>query len=266
MGSLSVPIVIPPVFHPLSNRGIFMEGIGGKLRATRLAWKLTLREVEQRTLRLAQQWGNPAYRISASWLDRVERENRGLSATKLIVLASVYSLTPEQMLALCPPSASSDTLSEEVSVPNATLLAEGSLESHAKVWLPDSLVDDVPPESTSLLPVEAGLLPSHYRRGIIGQQDRTLEPMIRPGSMVLIDTQKRSIAGRREWNHEFDRPIYFLMTRQGYVSGFCELDKETDWLTVIPHALSFESNRRWRFKKEIEVVGTVVAAIVRRVN
>jgi hypothetical protein len=34
---------------------------------------------------------------------------------------------------------------------------------------------------------------------------------------------------------------------------------------VIPHALSFESNRRWRLKKEIEVVGTVVAAIVRRV-
>jgi hypothetical protein len=242
-----------------------MEGIGGKLRATRMAWKLTLREVEQRTLRLAQQWGNPSYRISASWLDRVERENRGLSATKLIVLASVYSLTPEQMLALCPPAGAS-TLSEEVSVPNATLLAEGTLEANAKIWLPDSLVNDAPPDSTALLPSEPGMLPNHYRRGIIGRQDRTLEPMIRAGSIVLIDTQKRSIAGRREWNHEFDRPIYFLMTREGYVSGFCELDRETDWLTVIPHALSFESNRRWRFKKEIEVVGTVVAAVVRRTN
>jgi hypothetical protein len=242
-----------------------MEGIGGKLRATRLAWKLTLREVEQRTLRLAQQWGNPSYRISASWLDRVERENRGLSATKLIVLASVYSLTPEQMLALCPP-AGAGTLAEEVSVPNATLLAEGTLEANAKIWLPDSLVTDTPPESTALLPSEPGLLPNHYRRGIIGRQDRTLEPMIRAGSIVLIDTQKRSIAGRREWNHEFDRPIYFLMTREGYVSGFCELDRETDWLTVIPHALSFESNRRWRFKKEIEVVGTVVATVVRRTS
>jgi transcriptional regulator with XRE-family HTH domain len=242
-----------------------MEGIGGKLRATRLAWKLTLREVEQRTLRLAQQWGNPAYRISASWLDRVERENRGLSATKLIVLASVYSLTPKQMLALCPPAGES-TLSEEVSVPNATLLAEGMLEASAKILLPDSLVTETPPEATALLPSEPGLVPSHYRRGIIGRQDRTLEPMIRAGSIVLIDTQKRSIAGRREWNHEFDRPIYFLMTREGYVSGFCELDRETDWLTVIPHALSFESNRRWRFKKEIEVVGTVVAAVVRRTS
>ncbi len=242
-----------------------MEGIGGKLRATRLAWKLTLREVEQRSLRLAQQWGNPSYRISASWLDRVERENRGLSATKLIVLATVYSLTAEQMLALCPPAGMGFTASEESSGPNATLMAEGPLEAQAKIWLPDHLVTDTPPEATALLPPAENGVPSHYRRAIIGRQDRTLEPMIRAGSVVLIDTQKRVIAGRREWNHEFDRPIYFLMTREGYVAGFCELDRETDWLTVIPHALSFEVNRRWRLKREIEVVGTVVAAMVRRI-
>jgi transcriptional regulator with XRE-family HTH domain len=240
-----------------------MEGIGGKLRATRLAWKLTLREVEERSLRLAQQWGNPAYRISASWLDRVERENRGLSATKLIVLASIYSLGAEHLLGLMPPTTAAADPLEEVSVPNATLLAEGPLEDHAKVWLPNTLVTDPPPETTTLLAPLQGL-PAHYRRGIIGREDRTLEPMIRPGSIVLIDTQKRTIAGRREWNHEFDRPIYFLLTRNGYVSGFCELDKESEWLTVIPHALSFEQNRRWRFRKEIEVVGTVVAAFVRR--
>jgi hypothetical protein len=139
------------------------------------------------------------------------------------------------------------------------------LEAQAKIWLPDRLVTDTPPEATGLLPLVENGMPSHYRRGIIGRQDRTLEPMIQAGSMVLIDTQKRVIAARREWNHEFDRPIYFLMTREGYVAGFCELDRETDWLTVIPHALSFASNRRWRLKKEIEVVGMVVAAVVRRV-
>jgi len=230
-----------------------MDGIGSRLRAARLAWKLTLREVEQRTLRLAEKWGNPAYRISASWLDRVERENRGLSATKLIVLATVYSMTPEQMLGMCPPAETTFTPAEEASVPNATLLAEGNLEAYAKVWLPDRLATDSPPEATALLAAEEGLVPGHYRRGVIGLQDRTLEPMIPAGSIVLIDTQRKSIASRREWNHEFDRPIYFLHTRSGYLCGFCELDRETDWLTVIPHALSFESNRRWKYKKEIEV-------------
>ena len=241
-----------------------MEGIGAKLRATRLAWKLTLREVEQRSLRLAQKWGNPSYRISASWLDRVERENRGLSATKLIVLASVYSLTAEQMLALCPQGGSTFAAAEEPLGPNATLIVEGPLEAQAKIWLPDQLVTDTPPAVTALLPPAEDGQPSHYCRGIIGLQDRTLEPMIPAGSIVLIDTQKRVIAGRKEWNHEFDRPIYFLLTREGYVAGFCELDRETDWLTVIPHALSFQSNRRYRLKKEIEVVGTVVAVVVRR--
>ena len=241
-----------------------MEGIGGQLRATRQAWKLTLREVEERSVRLARQWENPAYRISASWLDRVERENRGLSAPKFIVLASIYSLSAEQMLALVPLTGVATGPLEEVSVPNATLLVDGPLEDHAKFWLPDTLVDDAPPESTTLLPPLDGMLPTSYRRGIIGRDDRTLEPMIPPGSILLIDTQKKSIAGRREWNHEFDRPIYFLLTRKGYVSGFCELDKEGEWLTVIPHALSFEQNRRWRYRKEIEVVGPIVGVFVRR--
>ena len=89
--------------------------------------------------------------------------------------------------------------------------------------------------------------------------------MIRAGSIVLINTQKRAIASRREWNHEFDRPIYFLLTRTGYVSGFCELDKEQEWLTLVPHPLSYETNRRWRYRKEIEVIGTVAAVFMRRV-
>lgn len=244
-----------------------MEGIGGKLRAARVHWRLTLREVEERSVRLAEQWGNPSYRISASWLDRVERENRVLSATKLIVLAVIYGLTAAQLLALGSPVEANPELLEQISSPNATLLlAKGPLEEHAKLWLPDKLVTDPPPEMTMLLPAEQGVMPVHFRRGIIGHRDRSLEPMIRAGSIVLIDTQKRAIASRREWNHEFDRPIYFLLTRTGYVSGFCELDKESEWLTLVPHPLSHETNRRWRYRKEIEVIGTVAAMFMRRVG
>jgi len=243
-----------------------MEGIGGKLRAARVQWQLTLREVEDRSARLAEQWGNPAYRISASWLDRVEREDGGLSATKLIVLAVIYGLSAEQMLGMCTPASVDPAQFEQSSRPNATmLLVKGALEEHAKLWLPDKLVTDPPPQDTMLLPPEQAVVPVHYRRGIIGQRDRTMEPMMKAGSIVLIDTQKRAIAHRREWTNEFDRPIYFLMTHKGYVSGWCELDKDADWLTVVPHPLSFESSRRWRYKKEIEVIGTVAAMFMRRV-
>jgi hypothetical protein len=136
-----------------------MECIGGKLREARVKWRLTLREVEERSSRLAQEWGNPAYKISASWLDRVEREDRGLSATKLIVLAVIYGLTAEQMIALCPASSTPPSHQlESVSAPNATLLlSQGPLEDHARNWLPDSFVVDTPPDAPTLLPPMQGI-------------------------------------------------------------------------------------------------------------
>jgi transcriptional regulator with XRE-family HTH domain len=246
-----------------------MDGIGIQLRAARQRLGLTLREVEDRTFQLAQQWGNTAYRISASWLDRVERENRGLSATKLIVLAFIYNLTMEQMLALCPGVNESPAQLELVSSPNATLLlTEGPLADHAKLWAPDTLVTDPPIENTMLLQSDQGVLPVHYRRGIIGRRDKTLEPMVLAGSIVLIDTQKRTIAKRKEWTNEFDRPIYFLLTRVSYFCGFCELDKQGEYLKLVPHALSPQTEddeeRRWKYRKQVEVVGTVAAVFTRR--
>jgi hypothetical protein len=35
--------------------------------------------------------------------------------------------------------------------------------------------------------------------------------MIPAGSIVHIDTQERAISSRRNWAHEFQRPIYFLI-------------------------------------------------------
>jgi hypothetical protein len=87
--------------------------------------------------------------------------------------------------------------------------------------------------------------------------------MIPAGSIVQIDTQKRAILSRKDWKHEFQRPIYFLMTREGYVCGWCELDKSSDWLTLIPHPLSPASSRRWRYRKEIENLGRVVVVAIR---
>jgi transcriptional regulator with XRE-family HTH domain len=246
-----------------------MESIGAQLRAARGRLKLTLREVEERSNTLAQQWGHSGYRISHSWLDRIERENRGLSATKLIVLAFIYNLTMDQMLALCPGATDSTAQLEQVTSPNATLLlADGPLEEHAKLWLPDRLVTDPAPDATMLLARDQGILPTHLRRGVIGQKDHTMEPMIPSGSLVLIDTQKRAIGGRKEWMNDFDRPVYFLFTRLGYHCGFCELDKREQWLRLVPHMLSRDpqedGEKRWRYRKEVEVIGTVAWSFIRR--
>lgn len=244
-----------------------MNGIGIQLRAARRRAGLKLREVEERSSLAAQQWGNTAYKISASWLDRIENENRGLSATKLIVLAYIYNLTMDQMFALCPGTTDSSAQLEHIASPNSTLLLlKGPLEEHARLWLPDSLLTDPPPEDTMLLQSDQGVLPVHLRRGAIGRHDRTMEPMILRGSIVLIDTQKRAIAGRKDWTNEFDRPIYFVFTRTGYYCGFCELDRNQEWLQLVPHQLSPEpKDKRWKYRKEVEVIGTIAGLFTRRV-
>ena len=59
-----------------------MGGIGAKLRTIRRQWQLSLREVEKRSRHLAQEKGNQSYQVSASWLDRLEREEHELSVSK----------------------------------------------------------------------------------------------------------------------------------------------------------------------------------------
>jgi len=240
-----------------------MKEIGARLRAVRKKWGLTLREVEERSASLAEKWGKDSFRISASWLDRVEREGRGLSFPKFIVLAVIYSISPDELLTFCPSAAGESQSSEYPSSPNTTLLlTDGPLEDHARRWLPESVAVDPVPEDTTLLSPESHL-PSHYRRGIIGRSDKTLDPMIRPGSIVLINTQRRAIAHRREWNNEFDRPIDFLLTRSGYICGWCDLDEDSRWLTLAPHPLSYVTPQRWRYRKEVEVIGRVAAVLLR---
>src|SRR5580698_11433467 len=80
------------------QKGSVMGGIGLRLRAIRQQWQLSLREVEERSLRFAQERGSQSYQVSASWLDRLEREEHELTVNKLIALAEIYNLPTDQLL------------------------------------------------------------------------------------------------------------------------------------------------------------------------
>jgi transcriptional regulator with XRE-family HTH domain len=238
-------------------------GIGAKLRSIRQQWRLSLREVEDRSLRFAQERENLSFKVSASWLNRLEREKHELTVNKLIVLADIYNLPTEQLLRSIQPDGQ-NLVPEQHSGPNATtLLTSGRLAEDASYLLSDIFDPDQLPDETGLLSVHEGLSSTSYRHGIIGKRDRTLDPMIQAGSVVQIDTQRRAISSRKDWTHEFQRPIYFLMTREGYVCGWCELDKNSEWLTLVPHPLSPVSSRRWKYRIEIENMGRVAGVAVR---
>src|ERR1700721_866473 len=241
-----------------------MAGMGTRLRTIRQQWQLSLREVEERSLRSAQEQGNQSYQVSASWLDRLEREEHELTVNKLIALADIYNVPTEQLLRSTHPDKAQTLILRQLSSPNATiLLTEGPLEDQAKYLLPDPPVAIEPPEETTLLAPGGGPSIAPYRAGSIGKRDLTLDPMIPAGSIVQIDTQKRTISSRKDWTHEFQRPIYFLMTGDAYVCGWCELDRSSDWLTLIPHPLSPASSRRFKYRQEIENLGRVIFVAIR---
>ncbi len=190
-----------------------MEWIGGTLEAIRLQCKLSLREVEERSRIFAQERGDNSYRISATGLSRLKKKRLGVTVNKLIALAHIYGIHPEELF---------------------------------RSLYPVSLRGDPPPDETTLLSPESPLLPAPYKWAIIGKHDRTLEPLIPTGSIVQIDTRKREISPRKEWARELRRPIYFLKTADAYFCGWCEFDPLEEILTLVPHPLSPASSRRWR--------------------
>jgi hypothetical protein len=99
--------------------------------------------------------------------------------------------------------------------------------------------------------------------GYIGLEDYTLFPLIRPGSLVEIDANQRRISTEK-WNTEFDRPIYFVELRNGYVCSWCQVDRGQ--LIVIPHPHSLQDVRRFDYPTQAEIVGRVTGVTMRLVS
>lgn len=242
-----------------------MAGIGGMLRSVRIQWGLSLRDVKKRSLGLADEWGSRSYEVSGSWLCKAERGEFDITVPKLISLATIYSRPPEELLKHCLPAPPRSVVRNQFFGPNSTVLVTGGglLDQEERSLLPDGFSSGPIPENTMLLPLEVDTASTPIRRAVVGCRDRALFPMIRPGSVLKIDTRKKAIASPKDWTNEFDRPIYVLQTHEGLVSGWCELDKEGQWLTLITHNLSRVVSQRWRYKKDVEVIGRAVAVALR---
>lgn len=69
--------------------------------------------------------------------------------------------------------------------------------------------------------LEGTLLDGHqkYRYGYIGLKDRRMTPLLRPGSIVMVDVSMRRIRDL-DWTSEYDRPLFFVEVREGYRCGW----------------------------------------------
>jgi hypothetical protein len=162
-----------------------------------------------------------------------------------------------------------------IGVPKTHLLDSGADVDIDKVSLPVRFKPEFRLEKTSLLArivekwdeIPVGFLQHLDLRksmyGYIGLEDYTLFPLIRPGSLVQIDASQRKISAEK-WKTEFDRPIYFVELRNGYVCSWCQVDRAQ--LIVIPHPHSHQDVRRFDYPSQAEIVGRVTGVAMQIVG
>lgn len=239
---------------------------GSHLKQARERLGLTFRGVEQASYDLAAHHGRPEFIIRISRLADIE--NRGVTPGlhKLYALATIYHLSP---LEVC----------RWYDVPLENHFSDGAALAAPKTHLaapPTSLHLPIrfdpafDPRRTEYLSrmveswgqLEGALFNGHarYRYGYIGLDDHRMEPLLRPGSLVLVDPALQQVRNSG-WNNEYERPIYFLDVRDAYRCGWCF--REGSRLILQPHPLSACPPEMWRCPEEAEVVGQVVGVVMR---
>lgn len=240
---------------------------GHRLRQVRERLGLTYRDVERCSFELATQRGRQEFILHISRLADIENHEVVPSIHKTYTLAVIYHLSPLDIL-------------RWYDVPFDEFFGDSALfstpESHLmappkSLRVPLNFDPAFDPKRTEFLSrmVERwgkfeGVLTAsssaqhHY--GYIGTSDRRMVPILRPGSIVLVDTSVRRIQDA-DWSTEYDRPMYFVEIRTGYRCGWFYQDGSR--LCMQPHPLSRCVPESWSTPQEAEVVGRVVGFVTR---
>ena len=239
---------------------------GSRLRLARDRLGLTYRDVERASYELASQRGRPEFIVRISRLADIENRQVTPSIYKLYTLAVIYHLNP---LDVCQwyevPLRNHFSDGTHVGAPNTHLVAPPTA-----LRLPVRFDPGFDPHRTEYLSrmvetwgeLEAALFNGQprYRYGYIGMDDHMMEPLLRPGSLVLVDPALHQVRNSG-WKNEYERPIYFVDVRDGYRCAWCLL--EGSRLILQPHPLSACAPEVRRCPDEAEVVGQVTGVVMR---
>jgi hypothetical protein len=242
---------------------------GKKLRAERARVGLSTRAVQELSQRIAREKNNQEYYISHAWLTDAESGKFTPTIYKLYSLNLIYKCNFIDMMAFFGLNFL-DVAREQrlVRLPHTHLLGSSLDLPGQKIVVPVDLRKDVELARTNLLsrmfegyaqiPVQLlqCLNPERCVCGYVGLEDYTLDPIIRPGSVVAIDVRQNKVR-MGSWRNVTDRPIYFVELRDGYACCWCELDGNQ--LILIPCPQSPVQVRQVRYPTDGDIVGRVTA-------
>lgn len=99
-----------------------------------------------------------------------------------------------------------------------------------------------------------------FTYGHIGSGDLTMYPILPPGTFVQIDETKNKVA-EGGWRSEYERPIYFVETRNGHTCCWCTLSRQE--IILQSHPLSPVTLKVLKYPHQAEVIGQVVGVAMR---
>ena len=245
---------------------------GQRLRALREQLGLTIRDVEVASFRIAEKHGNPEFGVALSRLSDIETKGITPSIYRLYSLSVVYRREYRELLEWYGINLEEQVDDMAVSEPPHSH-PTGALErSTASVRIPirlDPSFDLTRTSNLSRMIERWGSVPlsylAHFDRndftyGYVGTDDFTMYPLLMPGSFLQVDESRNKVV-EAMWRSEYDRPIYFVETREGFVCCWCAVKGAT--IVLQPHPLSPAPVRIMRHPSEAEVIGQVVGVAMR---
>ena len=239
---------------------------GLRLRQVRERLGLTYRDVEAASYELALRRGSQDFVLHISRLADIENRNVIPGLHKIYTLAVIYHLNPLELFSW-------------FEVPFEECFEDGAKFAAPRTHLagpPNGLRVPIrfdpgfDPRRTDFLSrmverwghFEGALIKGNPRHcyGYIGLSDRRMVPILRPGSLVLVDTELRRIENEG-WVSEHDRPMYLVDVRDGYRCGW--FHQTVDHLVMQPHPSSRCAPESWNLPNEAEVVGKVIGVVTR---
>ena len=246
---------------------------GEELKGLRLRLGMTVRDVTDLSQKVVDSEGNEEFRVSTTWLSEIENSDSVPSIYKLYSLSIIYHLKFSDFLQLYGVDTKKiNKLQSEIPLPQTHLTSVEVFDETGTVTFPIRFDQAFDRGKTNLLSrvveiwgeVPIGVIQHlDVRRsmyGYIGLEDRTLYPLLRPGSFVQIDAGIKKILPLK-WQTEYERPIYFVELRNGYVCSWCEL--QGTQLILVPHPGSGCVIRQFKYEAEAEIVGRVTGLAMR---
>ena len=248
-----------------------MLSAGQNLRMVRERLGLTMRDVETASTNIALRHKSEEFAIPPSRLSDIETKGVVPSIYRLYSLSVIYRRDAREILALYGVDLNSVVDDLQLSLPPKSHKSD-ALEAGACARIPVRLDPGFDPRFTlnmGRMIEQWGVVPltylaqfadRRYTYGYVGSEDFTMYPILPPGTFVQVDESKTRVA-EGAWRSEYERPIYFVETREGYTCCWCTLQQ--DGLVLQSHPLSPVPVRLLKHPQQAEVIGQVVGVAMR---